>query len=963
MAERSPNLAFVGRSAELDTYARAVSDARSGLPAVLLISGEAGIGKSTLVAEGARRAQAPLYLGRCGHVGGELVPLAPLSDLLRQVRRSAPDTVAGPDLLTTWIAGSAGASVDALTDPRRRGGLFVAVLELVGTLARDDLAVVGIEDLHWADDATWDLFEFLARNLVDERVILIGTHRVNEAHADTSHRRRLAELSRLPGAERLHLTGLSREDVAARVLALMGGRPRPGLVEQIVQRGQGNPFFTEELVAAHLTGETIPMVLSDLISADIAKLDPSARAVLDAVATVGHETTHRLLVRIADLDEEAGESAVRAALDAQLLTFDDETYRFRHALIGEVVYADLLPPKRARLHRRVAEALHEAPAGALGRVDRAGEIAFHLDRAGDVDAAFAALLRAADAASAVAPAASFRHLERALELWDAAEELPGERRADRMWQAAELADATGGSDRAIHLARAASALGPPPQGEAWGHERLGRYLWLAGCLDESQEQFELAAARLTGDDGPEAARVFAGLGQADFMAGRYESADRQSRRAIELTSTFETDPLAWVVARHVQGGVRNQFGDPDSAVELCRAAFLGAPTAHSRGMAAFLYSGILLSAGDTKEAINIALDAVAEGHRAGMDRSLGALTDTVAAEGLIRLGRWNEAEALLARHSDYDTIPLGALRVAKAGAIVAARRGDRDRARQLIADASALPSDGMHSSVLDMGVADVHLALGEWDQAAVAAERGWSTNLAPVLLWSARFTMLSIEAAVEQSLDAIAARQPADIAGTILRMQDRIRLVHDEIDNRTEHRIGRDARAHLAHAIASLTRLSSSDPDAWATAARHWADLGEVWWTAVALLREAEAAASTGGASQAATALRESHRLARDMGAKPLLAAVEAASRRTRISLDQPERVDVDKTSISRLGLTPREAEVLALVAAGRTNRQIGEELFVSDKTASVHVSNILRKLGVSTRVDAAAVAQRLRAD
>ena len=143
-------------------------------------------------------------------------------------------------------------------------------------------------------------------------------------------------------------------------------------------------------------------------------------------------------------------------------------------------------------------------------------------------------------------------------------------------------------------------------------------------------------------------------------------------------------------------------------------------------------------------------------------------------------------------------------------------------------------------------------------------------------------------------------------------------------------------------------------------AAGAWAPLGDRWWAAVARLHEAEAAVSTGAAARAATALRTAHSAASELGALALVARAEEISRRTRISLDEPTRVDLDDTSISRLGLTPREAEVLALVSAGRTNRQIGEELFVSEKTASVHVSNILRKLGVSSRIDAAAIAQRL---
>ena len=155
-------------------------------------------------------------------------------------------------------------------------------------------------------------------------------------------------------------------------------------------------------------------------------------------------------------------------------------------------------------------------------------------------------------------------------------------------------------------------------------------------------------------------------------------------------------------------------------------------------------------------------------------------------------------------------------------------------------------------------------------------------------------------------------------------------------------------------------RLTTSDAGAWAEAVTRWSELGDRWATAVALAREAEAAAGAGAVDRAATALRRAHAIASELGAEPLRVEVEALAARTRISVDAPTRIDLDEASAERLGLTPREREVLGLVAAGRTNRQIGEQLYVSEKTASVHVSNILRKLGVNSRVDAAAVAQRL---
>jgi DNA-binding CsgD family transcriptional regulator len=218
--------------------------------------------------------------------------------------------------------------------------------------------------------------------------------------------------------------------------------------------------------------------------------------------------------------------------------------------------------------------------------------------------------------------------------------------------------------------------------------------------------------------------------------------------------------------------------------------------------------------------------------------------------------------------------------------------------------------------------------------------------------------MLSVAAGVEQALDARARSEPVDLAGTITSFEQRIAAARSFAEG-TSHGPQRDTEANLAHAAACLTRLDASDADVWAVAATRWADLGDQWATAAALLREAEAAAHAGAADRAASSLRRAHGIALLLGAAPLLAELEALSRRTRISIDAPTRVTLDESSAERLGLTTREAEVLSLVAAGRTNRQIGDELFVSVKTASGHVSNILRKLGVNSRVDAAAVAQR----
>jgi DNA-binding NarL/FixJ family response regulator len=935
----------------------AIAAARRGAPAVLLVGGEAGIGKSTLIAEGARRADARLIVGRCLPMGGELIPLAPLAELLRNVRRTDPSALSQSTLapLGDWIAPGAASKASAA------GALFAPLLQLVADLGADGAVVVAFEDLHWADPLTWDLFDYLARNLVDEHVVLVGTFRANEVGANPQQRRRLGEIARLPATQRIHLEGLSRDELTEKIRALLGRVPPGKLIDEILARGQGNPFFTAELVAAHMGGQTIPAVLSDLIAAELEGLDAIGRAVMGVIAVVGHDTGHDLVMRVAEVDADRLEQALHAAIDAQLVLVDRETdtYRFRHALIGEVVYDELLPPERQRLHRRIADALADQPSHMLARADRASELAFHLDRAGDRPAAFAALLLAADAAETVAPAAALRHLERALELWDSAGEPAATAyRGDRLWQAAELASGAAGNERAADLARQALQYGPPPRGAAWGHERLGRYLWAAGHIEDCATEFATAAGLLPADPGPEAAPVFAGLGQAELMLGHYDGAAARSQSVFDLLTDAEADPLAWAMAKRVVGIVVDHRGDPARGVELCREAVETAPSALTR-MLAVLYLGVaLLDSGAYQEAINEMLDAAAEARLTGLDRSFGGYLDALAAEGLIRLGRWTDADTILGQSEGTEAFPLGEIRLALAGAMLASRRGDRDRAHTLLAQAEAGPVDPFHRWFLDRAAAEVHLALREWGEAAAVAERALSRG--PVAVWQARFVMYRTVAEVELALDARARREPLDADAIAARLVGGINTARNAADAGQGTEEASEAAAQLAHAAAAVTRLHDSDPDAWAEAAHRWAQLADPYWLASARVREAEAAAGAGATARAAETLREAHQIAGRLAAEPLLSDIEAVSRRTRLSVEAPVVAVLEKAAIDQLGLTPREAEVLSLVAGGQTNRQIGEALFVSEKTASVHVSNILRKLGVSSRVDAAAVAQRL---
>jgi DNA-binding CsgD family transcriptional regulator/tetratricopeptide (TPR) repeat protein len=950
MRGRAGQHPVVGRDHELALFQRAVARAAEGQPGVVLVSGDPGIGKSTLVSEAARLTGTQLYLGRGVHVDGEAIPLAPLVDLLRQVQRERDAGELHSLEPLSELSTSGGGRV---------GDVFTSALDLVGELGTGDPVIVGFDDLHWGDPATWDLFEHLARNLVDERVVLVGAYRSDEIVRLPWMRRRIAELSRISGVERVALAGLERNAVAVHAAAVLGIPPPPALVDELVRRGEGNPFFTEELVAAHLAGEAIPALLSELLEADIASLDPAGRHVLAALATVGRDTDPELLAAVVELDETMTEAAVRAAIDAGLLVVDTATdaYRVRHPLIGEVAFHAALPTERRRLHRAVATALQTQPRLALTATDAAGELAFHLDRAGDEPAAFEALFAAADSAERIAPATCLAHLERIFELWERCA-TPGRQPqlVPRLWQAADLATATGDNERAIALARRALELGDPPEGRAWAYERLGRFLWSSGSIKESAETYARAAALL--DAAPEqnvaaASLTYGGLAQAELMFCRFDRAEHWARRALDTADP--QDAASRSAGLRVLGVVETLAGQLEAGLENSRAAVDDTLTPHRWALSNAMLAMVLFDVGRTEEALSVAHDGAALSQRAGFESSFGTFHAGVAARCLVRLGRWEEADNVLAGVAAMESTPIGAIQLDAAGAPLAARRGRLEEAADLAERLRRHPSDPFSDAIKAAALVDVHLAAKQWDTAVDIATRALSRQPPTAPRFVARLTAGLVIGTVERSLDKLARQESVEIDELVSDLGRRMDVARADPASRSPA-----AAADIAIAEAMITRLGHSDSAAFAQAAGAAERIGDVWLAALARLHEADAAANAGAAAQAVDALRAAFDTATALGAEPLVEDIEALARRARISLAAPAVPVVEDADALRLGLTSREAEVLALVAAGKTNREIGAELFVSEKTASVHVSNILRKLGVSSRVDAAAIAQRL---
>jgi predicted ATPase len=407
MGGRVASPTFVGRVEELDVLEAARMRAATSEPAVVLLGGEAGVGKTRLVAELAARCAAAatrVLCGGCVPVADGALAYAPIVEVLRAlVAEFGTDPVRrliGPSwpelarLLPTL--GEPQATGPPGQDAQAR--LFELLLGLIGRLGEETPLLLVVEDLHWADRSTRDLLAFLVRNLRRERVLLVVTYR-----SDETGRARpgpyLAELGRAGPVQRLELPRFERAETLAQLSAILGAAPATDLVDAVFARSEGNPFFTEELLAAVRAGsDALPETLRDLLQGRVEALPEPARHVLRAAAVAGRRVPHRLLAAVAGLGDREQTEALRAAVAQQLLVtrFGEDGYEFRHALLQEAVYAGLLPGERARLHATLATAVAAHPDWSSGTAATvAAELAHHWQAAGDLERALPAAIQAA----------------------------------------------------------------------------------------------------------------------------------------------------------------------------------------------------------------------------------------------------------------------------------------------------------------------------------------------------------------------------------------------------------------------------------------------------------------------------------------------------------------------------------------------------------------------------------------
>jgi DNA-binding winged helix-turn-helix (wHTH) protein/DNA-binding CsgD family transcriptional regulator/tetratricopeptide (TPR) repeat protein len=993
---------LVGRDAEVAQLRAALERAAAGQPATVVVAGEAGVGKTRLVAELLRHAGelgAVALTGGCLDVAEGDLAYAPIVEALRSLA-----CIMDPGELERVLDGARGelarlvpelgpqAAGEQASGPVTPSRLFELLLGVLHRLAERGPVLLVVEDLHWADRSTRDLVGFLVRNL-RAGVALVLTYRSDELHRRHPLRPFLAELDRSGRAERLELGRLGRGELGELVAGILGEPPAAALVGEILARSEGNPFFAEELLAAHMEGTRLPSALRDLVLARVEARSEATQRVLEVAAVAGTRVDHELLAAVVGQDPEQLVWLLREAVTHHVLTVDKVSgaYAFRHALVQEAIYDDLLPVQRGPLHAAYARALAariEQRGGASNStsataVER-GQLAYHWYAAHDLGQALPACVQAGQAAeSASAPAEALEHYERALELWDQVAEAAARSPLDRvtlLHRAAEVANLAGRYDRAIVLGSMAldevdTAAEPLRAGALL--ERLARYHWRAGATPRAMATVERAVATIPADrPSAERARALAAHGQLLMLLSRHSQAQDWGEEAVAVARqvgaraeeghALTTLGTSLSVLGHLEAGIASLEEGRRIAEELGNVDDL--LRAHCN------LATVLESSGRASEGVEVYLAGIALARRLGALGGYGTNLFPDAAIALLSLGRREEAERLLAEAFDLDLrSPVHRLRPLTARGLLRLLDGDLAGAQadfRQVLDESPGPLDPQNAIPVFSCLAEVAIWDGRLPDARAAVAEGLA--ILATCDWPSPITEfcrtgMAVAAALAEQARARHADKEEQAAHELAAgLIDRARAAIAAPNVLRTPAM----EANLLTADAEWSRVTGpSDPERWARSAQAWEALSFPSPAGYARWRQAEALLAQGASRDVAgAALARAWTLASGLGARVLTAEIDALGRRARIELPSPQdEGELDSptrepaTTTDEFGLTPREREVLALVADGRTNRQIAEALFISGKTASVHVSNILAKLGVANRGEAAAVAHRLR--
>ncbi|MFI2489363.1 ATP-binding protein [Promicromonospora kroppenstedtii] len=941
-----PRARLVGRALELGALETALAAVRSGDSRSVVVAGEAGIGKTRLLDELVSRADdVTVVTGQCADEGSGPLPYAALVGLLNGVVRTtgheAVVAAAGPS------AGALSVLAPQLVAPTPDAGadrIPEVLTDLLAGLAHERPVIVVIEDLHWSDDVTRAVALRLART-APPGLLLLLTYRSDDVGRAHPLRVVLAELDRARLTTRLELTRLGEAEVHEMAQDLLDVGLDAEQLADLADRSEGVPFYVEELVG--FLGTDLPDSLRDILLLRYWNLSQEARSLCRVVAAAGPRVWYDVLDDVlADPSTGPGrraphaaadaEESVREAVDAQVLVVTEVGYAFRHALVQEAVYAELLPGERHRLHAAYARALEQALVRRAHSVAKLSRIADHWWRAGMLDKALAAAVEGHRAAVAGAASSTAVTLgERAMELWDQvpdAEAVAGLPHHELLRTVAESLRGATRTTRALAVAH--EAVDEWPADDPAG---------LAGMLSDAA----LIAGHAGSDEGPELIERALALvepGRDDDVRGlllmlraRRAMLGGRPHEAIEAATAAHDAARAAgnaevvSVTLNLRGVSRVQLGDAGGFAEIDAGRAAAGDAWH--GLSRYYVNGsdARLVVGDWTRAAEIAREGMGAARRHGSSDSTRLMIEGNLAEAQIGRGDWAEASAWYER---------------------------------------AIPP--IHDSVYSVYLSERRVWLMMWqgrvEQAQAEARR--------------RATSWEQFGRLEEQIRSRTSVTLAELA--LLRDEPAEALERMAVVVAPDHpRMPAYDLQQLAVAARAITRLCAAGQDVTDAPYRtalaecaHWptfplwsalfeAELGTGPWAAVAdlpgpgpvhlrpyaLYREGarllEAADRAGARAALGAAVVEAEKLGAGL-----------VVRQAQGLIDRAGLVDgAAGTPASGSGtdaLTARERQVLALVAEGLTNGQIAERLFISAKTVSVHVSAILRKLGVATRTEAA---------
>lgn len=929
--------ALVGRGAELEVLRHTAARVLEGHGATALVSGEAGVGKTRLVSELVASLASEGWWCPVSHgvllEGGE-VPFGGTAELVRssigalgeaEVRRLLGRSAVDLAALVPSLVGDAPRVVD-------RSAVTTAVLTL---LERVDSPVCWVlDDLQWLDGATRDLVAYVARVATGTPLLLLGTVRTDPA-APAHLPDGLVELGRTSAV--VTLAPLGPEDVAVQARN-QAGRPLTGAeVERICAMSDGLPFFVEELVRTEgrLTGS-----LEAVLQASLRQLSPGARTLLNAAA-LGEGLLNPTSLRVVTDLEDGFETALAEVRARAVLRTDRESggLRFRHTLLREAVDNDLLAEERTRLHLRWAAHIEQTLRYDPDNITLLIEHARHRYAVGGPEA-----LPAVHAAAIATNAADD---ERVGHLWWA--------RAWKLWPAPTSDEEGLARDRVLSSCISSGwAVGDFPgseqllQAELAAESQWLRALWLRlhRRLIKRVQQQEFEAAVPPGDVEDTLSMVMAA--PRDFRSTEVlvllAQDCRDTRPEVAFTllqeahSRLDTRPsrdvTAWLF--ELLGWLTVRRGEPDRAVALLQEFVAWAQQNDPGGVlrARTSLAEGLFNAVQYDEAIQVCEENLVRLHDPQLHPQMWSGQNLLLAFVCINTGDWDRAEQCLSEATRGVLDPAMASEWDAAGVQLWARRGDLQRAerhlQQIVNEEAAL----WEAAARAFCEIEVALAADDAERAGAGYRRlvevtrpgDTADNLLEGYIFALRATALrgAIDTPMLADAPALLARRDGARVLEVMRA---------EIEAHRERAADRDTAA------------------GWASVADGWASLMRIWDAAYVRVFEAECALRDIDRTRALTALLEAHGLATRLGADPLRQLCEATARRNRLQgLTTPT---------TTLGLTPRESEVLRLLISGRTNGEIAGTLFISPKTVSVHVSNILAKLGASNRTEAAALARR----